>query len=41
LFDPQTKQAFEYTADGVRKIVDALRTESPAIEIPLSEIFSE
>ena len=40
VLDPQTKEAFVYTATGVQEIKEgALRTENPAIEVPLGEIF--
>jgi len=40
--DPQTKQAYVATAsDGFREVTErVLRTESPAFEVPLDEIFS-
>ena len=40
VLNPKTKQALEYTNAGKRSIDDGvLRTENPAIEIPLSQIF--
>jgi len=39
VLDPQTRQAVAYTADGVENAIGALRTENPAIEVPLAEIF--
>jgi Uma2 family endonuclease len=39
VLDPQTREAFVYTDAGMREAKDVLRTENPAIEIPLSEIF--
>jgi Uma2 family endonuclease len=40
VLNPESKEAFVYTANGMEKITDGfLRTESPAIEIPLAEIF--
>jgi Uma2 family endonuclease len=39
ILDPQTREAFVYIDAGMRAVKDVLRTENPAIEIPLSEIF--
>ena len=40
VLDPKTRQAWSYTAEGMRLIEDGvLRTENPLIEIPLGEIF--
>jgi Uma2 family endonuclease len=39
VLDPQTRKAFAYTNSGMQPVTDALRTENPAIEIPLSESF--
>jgi Uma2 family endonuclease len=40
VLNPQTNEAFAYTDSGMHQITDGfLRTEDPAIEIPLSEIF--
>jgi Uma2 family endonuclease len=40
VLDPQTKQAFAYTGNETREVKDGvLRTENPAIEIPLDQIF--
>jgi Uma2 family endonuclease len=39
VLDPQTREAFVYTDAGTHEVKDALRTENPAIEVPLSEIF--
>ena len=39
ILDPETKEAFVHTATGVEKATDRLRTENPAIEVPLAEIF--
>ena len=41
LIDPQTRQMFEHSAEGVRQIVDTLRIQNTTVEIPLSEFFSE
>lgn len=41
VLDPQAKQAFVYTSQGMQEVMDGiLRTANPAIEIPLSEIFN-
>ncbi len=38
--DPRTRRAWTYTKDGSREAKDGiLRTEDPAIELPLPEIF--
>jgi Uma2 family endonuclease len=39
VIDPENREAVAYTAHGVEKATDVLRTENPAIEIPLHEIF--
>jgi Uma2 family endonuclease len=40
VLDPQTRQAFAYTDRENHEVTDGvLRTEDPAIEIPLGEIF--
>jgi len=40
ILDPQTKQAFTYTNEGMHEAKDGfLRTDNPAIEIPLDQIF--
>jgi Uma2 family endonuclease len=39
VLDPESKEAFAYTAAGFEKVDKVLRTESPAIEIPLDQIF--
>lgn len=41
IFDPQTRKAFAATASsGLCEVMSGvLRTENPAIEVPLSEIF--
>lgn len=40
VLDPESKEAFVYTSAGMKRIGDGfLRTENPAISIPLSEIF--
>jgi Uma2 family endonuclease len=40
VLDPQTRQAFAYTDLENHEVTDGvLRTENPAIEIPLAEIF--
>lgn len=41
IVDPETRQAFTATAaDGLREVkTGVLRTESPVIELPLSEVF--
>jgi Uma2 family endonuclease len=39
VLDPESEEAFCYTAAGIQKVADVLRTEDPAIEIPLAEIF--
>jgi Uma2 family endonuclease len=39
VLDPKAKSAFEYTRSGMREVHDALRTEDPAMEIPLEAIF--
>ena len=41
VLDPVTKQAYSITKEGTREISDGfLRTQHPALEVPLSEIFS-
>jgi Uma2 family endonuclease len=40
VIDPRTRRAWVYTKDGSREAKDGiLRTEDPAIELPLPEIF--
>jgi Uma2 family endonuclease len=39
VLDPSSKEAYAYTAAGFEKVGASLRTENPAIEIPLNEIF--
>jgi len=40
VFDPIDRRVWTYSADGSREVKDgALRTENPAIEVSLSEIF--
>ena len=40
ILDPQCHQAFAYTTSGFNRLTEGvLRTENPAIEIPLNEIF--
>ena len=40
LLDPQTKQAFVVTRDGLREVkTGMLATENPAFEVPLAEVF--
>lgn len=40
VIDPQTRKARIYTLDTIREVRDGiLRTESPEITVPLSEIF--
>jgi Uma2 family endonuclease len=40
ILDPQTKQAFTYTNEAMHEVKDGfLRTDHPAIEIPLDQIF--
>ncbi len=42
VLDPQARKAFVYTNSGTHEVKDGvLRTENPAIEIPLSAIFEE
>jgi Uma2 family endonuclease len=41
VINPRTRIAWAYTKDGAREAKDSvLRTENPAIELPLSEIFN-
>ena len=41
VLNPVTKQAYSVTTEGTREISDGfLRTQHPAIEVPLSEIFA-
>jgi Uma2 family endonuclease len=41
VLDPITKQAYSVTKEGTRESSDGfLRTQNPAIELPLSEIFA-
>jgi Uma2 family endonuclease len=39
VLDPASKEAYAYTASGFEKVATVLRTEDPAIEIPLNQIF--
>ncbi len=40
ILDPETKEAYIHTTAGVQKVTDGfLRTETPAIEVPLSAVF--
>jgi len=40
ILNPQTREAFAFTDEGMHEVKDGfLRTENPAVEIPLSEIF--
>jgi len=41
VLDPKTKQAVSYTSDGLHPVAGdgVLRTDAPAIEVPLGEIF--
>ena len=40
VIDPATRRAWEYSKDGARESKDGiLRTDNPAIELPLPEIF--
>ena len=42
LIHPRTRRAFVYTRDGVQEVKDGtLRTEAPAIRVPLAELESE
>jgi Uma2 family endonuclease len=41
LLDPRTKRAYVYTATGIYEAKDALRTENPALTVPLDELFGE
>ena len=38
VLDPQTREAWIWTADGMRQVTE-LRTENPEILVPLSELF--
>lgn len=38
LLDPETRQAFRWTATGMHEITE-LRTENPAFVVPLAELF--
>jgi Uma2 family endonuclease len=41
MFDPEDRRVWSYTLDGSREVKDGvLRTENPAIEISLAEIFA-
>jgi Uma2 family endonuclease len=41
VINPQSRRAWVYTTDGSREIKDGiLRTENPAIEVPLAEVFA-
>jgi len=40
VLDPETKEAFVYTSGGMKKVDDGfLRTENPALSIPLDQLF--
>jgi Uma2 family endonuclease len=40
VINPMSRRAHIHTADGIREVKDGiLRTENPAIEVPLSELF--
>ena len=40
--DPRTRRAYMHTADGSREVKDGfLRTTSPDIAVPISELFAE
>ena len=39
ILNPETREAFAYTEGGVHQVTDFLRTDNPAIEIPLAAIF--
>ncbi len=39
VIDPRTKQAYVHTSESSREAKDALRTETPEIIVPLSELF--
>ncbi|GMR21869.1 MAG: hypothetical protein BMS9Abin37_0189 [Acidobacteriota bacterium] len=41
VLDPRTKRAYVYTSEASHEVKDALRTQNPAIAVPLSELFSE
>ena len=41
VLDPRTKRARIYTRGIMREAVGVLETENPAIQVPLSEVFSE
>ena len=38
--DPKTRRAWVHTREGSRQAKDALRTETPAFEVPLAELFA-
>jgi Uma2 family endonuclease len=41
VIDPKTRRAWTYRKDGRSKVSDGvLRTEAPAFEVPLQEIFA-
>jgi|SRR5581483_4498063 len=41
VIDPRSRRAFVFDADGSREVKDGiLRTDDPAIEIPLPEVFT-
>ena len=40
VLDPRTKRAYVYTSEASHEVKDALRTQNPAIAVPLSEHFS-
>jgi Uma2 family endonuclease len=39
VIDPPTRRAWVYLKDGLKEVTGVLRTEDPALEVPLSEIF--
>jgi Uma2 family endonuclease len=39
VIDPATRRAWVYLQDGLKEVTGVLRTENPAFEVPLSEIF--
>ncbi len=41
VLNPRNQKAFVCTTEGMREAKGVLRTENPAITVPLSEIFSE
>ena len=41
VFNPRSRRAWTYSKDGSREIFDGvLKTESPAFEVPLAEVFA-